>query len=342
MALALSEYFVHFVCEFDKHATVCLIYFTSVGDRFRSRGAMPSVVMFTFSSEICAVTYQNIATGTRITEELASSGLETEFDSSSIVKVGNFLYRTGGYDESVCSSVGVYRYNPRYRNWIQLANMNEPRVSHAICASEDQIFCIGGIDHTVGELGDEDTILSSVEVYDVRENQWTLLTNLPTGSYNQAAAFEDNCIYVSGGISDDPYDSVPMSTVWRYNIDQMSWQSRRDMLYTRQGHSMTELDGKLYVFGGYTLGDGPGRHVFRDCYNCEVYDIESNQWTEIRSIPETFSHVMRTVGLYDHTFFLFGNGALHAYHVDEDRMEYGDHAGMAVQKIAILDVAYPI
>lgn len=315
--------------------------FPFLGDRFKSRGEKPNVVMFTFSPEICAVTYHHIATGIRCHEELSISGLETEFEFSSIVKVGNFLYRTGGYNKSVCSSMHVYRYNPRYRSWIELAGMNQPRVSHAICASEDRIFVIGGIDHTVGEHGDEDTILSSVEVYDVRENHWQNLTDLPTGSYNQAASFDGNCIYVSGGISADPFDSVPMSTVWKYNIEQMSWQPRRDMLYNRQGHSMTSLDSKLYVFGGYTAGGGLNSIGCRDIFNCEVYDIESNQWTEIRSIPETFGHVMRSVGLFDRTFFLFGGGSLHAYHVDEDRMEYGDYIGMGIQKIAVLDVAYP-
>jgi N-acetylneuraminic acid mutarotase len=298
--------------------------------------------MFTFSAEIYSVAYQHIESGTHCSEELASSELETDFDFTSIVKVGNFLYATGGYDTAVCSSVHVHRYNPRFRNWTQLADMNEPRVSHAICASEDRIFVFGGINHTVGELGDEDNILSSVEVYDVRENNWQILTNLPTGSSNQAASFDDGCVYISGGISADPFDSVPMATVWMYNLDQMKWQPRRDMLYNRQGHSMTALDGKLYVFGGYTLGDVHPRHILKDCLNCEVFDIETNQWTEIRSIPDTFGHVMRSVGLWDRTFFLFGGGHLHSYHVDQDRMEYGNPFGSSVQKIAILDVAYPI
>ncbi|CAL1526635.1 unnamed protein product [Lymnaea stagnalis] len=312
------------------------------GQQFKCRGSRSSIVLLTFSTEVCAVSYQDTATRVHCHEELASSGTETDFDSSSIAKVGNFLYRSGGYDTNVCSSASVYRYNPRYRNWIELASMNHPRVSHAMCASEDKIYVFGGIDHTIGEFGDEDTILNSVEVYDVRENQWQNLQELPTGSYNQAAAYDDNCLYLSGGISADPFDNVPMQCLWQFNMDLGNWRNRRDMIYHRQGHSMTAYNGKLYVFGGYTQSDGVAGQVFRDCFNSEVHDIETNQWTEIRPLPETFGHVMRSVALWDGTFFLFGNGCLHSYNVEEDKMQYGDNIGTSVQKIALLEVAYPI
>ncbi|KAK6993334.1 kelch-like protein 15 [Biomphalaria glabrata] len=310
------------------------------GKQFKCRGSHPSVVMLTFSPDVCAVTYQNIATGVLCLEELASSGAETEFDSSSISKVGNFVYRSGGYDETVCSSATVFRFNPRYRNWIQLASMSYPRVSHAMCSSEDKIYVIGGINHTVGEFGDEDNILNSVEVYDVRENLWQDLPPLPVGSYNQAAAFDDNCVYLSGGISADPFDTVPMQCLWQFNLDQGNWRPRRDMLYSRQRHSMTAFNGKLYVFGGLTRVGAEG-HEFQDCFNSEVYSIETNQWTELQRIPDTFGQVMKTVGFWNGIFYLMGNNSLHYYQVDEDKMQYGDHITMPVQKIVVLDVAYP-
>lgn len=314
----------------------------STGERFKCRGSHPSVVMFTYLPELCSVNYLEVNSGIRCNEELACLGTETGFDSSSIAKVGNYLYRTGGYDVDVCSSASIYRYSPRYRNWIELASMNQPRVSHAMCVSEDKIFVIGGIDHTVGELGDEDLILASVEMYDIHENQWSNLPDLPTGSYNQAAAFDGNCIYLSGGISADPFDSVPMQSLWQFSMETNSWSTRNEMIYSRQGHSMTPYNGKLYVFGGYAPAIGMPGQIFRDCFNSEVYDIETNQWTEIRSIPETFGHVMRSVGMWNGTFYLFGNGCLHTYNVEEDKMQYGDHIGHSVQKIAILEVAYPM
>ncbi|XP_005092261.1 kelch-like protein 36 [Aplysia californica] len=311
------------------------------GPQFMSRGARPTVAMLIFTPDYCTVTYYDIDSGARCQEELAFSGEESQFEFSSIARVGNFLYRSGGYDERVCSSALVYRYNPRYRNWIQLASMAQPRVSHAMCASEDQIFVFGGIEHTVGDIGDEDKILSSAEVYNVRDNVWQDLPELPAGSYNQAASYSDGNVYISGGISADPFDSVPMCTLWRYDIQNRSWHNQRDMLYSRQRHSMTTVGNKLYVFGGYTAANAGPTEVFKDCFSNEVFDIETNQWTEIRPIPETFGHVMRTVGVWNGRFFLFGGGSLHSYYIDEDRMEYGDYVGLSVQKIAVLDVAFP-
>ncbi|GFR59207.1 kelch-like protein 9 [Elysia marginata] len=321
------------------------------GQRFCARGANPTVVMFSFGPEECTVTYQDaVDPSRRCQEELRGSdtSLDTELESASVARLGNFLYRTGGYDATVCSSAEMSRYDPRYRNWTCLASMNQARVSHAMCASEDMLFVFGGINHTIGEFGDEDTILHSMEVYDVRENTWQEMDSLlpgGSGSYNQAAAYEDGALYLSGGISSDPFDSVPMSGLWRFRLGSDrgrgtfgggSWRSCRDMLYTRQGHSMTSLNSKLYVFGGYTAvgNNGP----FRDCLASEVYDIETNQWTELRPTPDTFGHVMRSVGFYAGKIFLYGNGCLHTYHIEEDRMEYGDYYGLSIQKIAFCNI----
>lgn len=301
--------------------------------------------MFRFAEDYCAVMYQDLFTNYQCHEELLNTGTESHFEFSSVAKVGNFLFRSGGYDDNICSSELVFRYNPRFRDWTQLASMNQPRVSHAMCNAGDKLFVVGGIMHSIGEFGDEDRILDLVEMYDIRENTWHLYPSLPVGSYNQAAAFYDDCLYISGGISSDPFDSVPMQSLWCFNQTVGTWQPKRDMFYQRQGHSMTVHDCKLYVFGGYTSFEGQRRpeQVFRDCYKSEVYSIETDQWTEIQEIPETFGHIMRTVGIWGNRFFFFGNGHLHSYHIDEDRMERGDYyVGSGVQKIAILDVAYPI
>ena len=216
-------------------------------------------MMFNFSLDVCEVKYMDIETGSRFHEELMPTGHESKMDSASIAKVGNFLYRSGGYNDDMCSSTYVFRYSPHFGLWTELAPMSQPRVSHAMCASEDKIFVLGGIEHTIGENGDEDRILSTVEVYDVKTNSWEVLTEQTTGSYNQAASYSNNCVYLSGGISADPFDSVPMTAMWCYDIKEEAWSMKKDMLYARQGHSMTQLDGKLYVLGGYTRG---ATHLF--------------------------------------------------------------------------------
>ena len=139
--------------------------------------------MFNFALDICEVTYHDLASGVRVHEQLAHTGEATKLESSSIAKIGNFLYRSGGYNEQIASSGVVYRYNPRYRNWVELAAMSQPRVSHAMCSSEDRLFVFGGVYHFIGDLGDEDAILSSVEVYNVKDNSWSsdLVPELPRG-----------------------------------------------------------------------------------------------------------------------------------------------------------------
>ena len=312
-----------------------------IGQKFHPRGSAPTILMFNFTYDDSEIFYFNVSTGIHIHETLTHTGDGTDLDTSSIAKVGNFLYRTGGYNAEICSSTLVYRYNPTFRNWEGLAGMTQARTFHAMCASEDQLFVVGGIEHSIGDDGDEDRILTSVEVYDVKENIWSDLAPLPSGSYNQAAAYNDGGVYISGGISADPFDEVPMGSLWKLDVAEGSWLGLQDMLYSRQGHSMTALDDKLYVFGGKRRGESVRTDIYKTCYNTEVYDIRSHQWTELKPIPETFGQLLKSVSLWNRRFFIFGGGVLHSYYVDEDRMEYGDHVGSFIQKIAILDVALP-
>ena len=317
------------------------------GDMYKQRGARPVVTVLSFTNEGNFLVYRDPAKCGLFVEELGPCGLDTaSYQAMSQAKIGNFLYAAGGYDEKYCTVGRVFMFDPKYRGWTEVASMNEPRVSFAMCSSDNRLFAVGGVNHTNDEESKEELeqVLSSVEMYNPEDNTWTNLQALPVKSSDQAAVFVNGCLYVTGGISAEPEDPVPLNSTWCLKVDgSEGWVPKANMLSGRQGHSITALDRKLYAMGGYTANED--RITFRNQFNCEVFDLETEQWTEIASTPEGFGHLFSySAALFDKIFVMGGihtSVNLYIYDPESDSWEEADVIGPHVQKLAILDVAYP-
>ena len=312
--------------------------------RFTARGARPNVVMLSFPEGRFLLNYRGILPEeqTSCTEEIADDSLDAELTYSMMVAVGDFLYATGGYDQKVCSNRCVFRFNSRTREWTELASMIHTRVSHSVCASRDQVMVVGGVDHQVGEDGEVEDILATAELYMVADNTWIPLPDLVHGSYDHASAFHDGVMYITGGISGDPYETIPSNAAYKLRIGSDVWEPMRGMLYSRQGHSLTAHNNRLYAIGGYTAHVDPMAAGFQDCVQNEVYDLETSQWTEVTPTPPTFGHLLRSVAMFDNKIYLVGNGHLGSYDTEKDAFECLDYFGLFVHKLAIMRVAYPV
>ena len=75
---------------------------------------------------------------------------------------------------------------------------------------------MAGINHHVETGMDRETMLDSVEYYDPHRGSWTFVPHLPIGCFSVASVVAGETIYVSGGITDDPEDTVPVSHMRRY------------------------------------------------------------------------------------------------------------------------------
>ena len=252
------------------------------------------------------------------------------------------MYAAGGYNEDCVSSNVMFRFDPRDREWIQLACMLEARVSFSMCSSINKIYVLGGVFHTVGDIGEE-KILATVEMYDPKENVWTFLPSLPLGIFDSAAAYCRDKLYISGGIANDTSFSIPLKNAYSLTEGQTQWSPMPDMLFPRQGHSMSAVNDKLYVLGGYTSREGePG---FKNCYSNEMFDIETQQWTEIISTPEEYGHLYRHVGVLNSTiFFLCTEDSevfIASFDTEKDNYNERVNIGPAVCKVSVLHVGYP-
>lgn len=85
----------------------------------------------------------------------------------------------------------------------------------------------------------------AVEFYNPEENSWHFLPELAFGVFSCAAAMYKQNLYISGGISSDPEDNVPVNYLMAYIAGNRTWAPLAPMLTPRQGHAMV---GALQVF----------------------------------------------------------------------------------------------
>ncbi len=138
-------------------------------------------------------------------------------------------------------------------------------------------------------------------------------------------------------------DTFTLPPFDRYVYGNDSWVNYEPMLVERQGHAMVAHDGKLYVFGGHTtVQDGM---TFEHCLVNELYDIETNQWTQLRDTPQEYGHIYSSATLLGNNIYLVGgkhtNRYLTSYKTEEEELEEGVFCGQLVQRLATIRIAFP-
>ena len=313
-------------------------------DRTEVRGAEDVVMAISIIEDANLIQYKIPRLMGFFNEEVNTHFLQSVFEFAQVAVLGNFMFVAGGYDRSNwCSSPAFYRYNPRNRAWGELASMNQPRVSFTLCASEKGVYAVAGIDHIVEEGRDTENILNTAEFYDPDSGLWTLIPELPHGCFSTAAAVCRNTLFVSGGINDDPEDNVPVNYHRSYVPGQDSWVLMAPMLTERQGHSMMPCNDKLYAMGGYTSSDDT--MSFDHCLKAEVYDVELNQWTQLRDLNPDLQHVHGSTCVLDNKIYIIGgrhaSRFLGAYNTDSGEVESIEYCGEHVLRIATVRLAFP-
>ena len=91
----------------------------------------------------------------------------------------------------------VYGYDGQSDDWFAKADMNEARAAAALHAIQDKLFVLGG-------AGDQNHVqISSIEMYDILQNQWTVVGKELGFPYGFAASLVDEQkIILIGGFSE--------------------------------------------------------------------------------------------------------------------------------------------
>ncbi|ELK18879.1 Kelch-like protein 13 [Pteropus alecto] len=110
-----------------------------------------------------------------------------------IAVIGNFLYVVGGqsnYDTKGKTAVDtVFRFDPRYNKWMQVASLNEKRTFFHLSALKGYLYAVGGR-NAAGEL-------PTVECYNPRTNEWTYVAKMNEPHYGHAGTVYGGVMYIS-------------------------------------------------------------------------------------------------------------------------------------------------
>ncbi|XP_040279595.1 kelch-like protein 34 [Bufo bufo] len=209
--------------------------------------------------------------------------------------ISNFLYVLGGEttenvdskSSSTCLSPTniVYRFDPRFNQWMQVSRMLEKRAQFSCCVVDNHIFAIGG-------RGDQMVIHSSVEVYDIRRDMWTKSKELSFKIHGQASAVHNNIIYISGGKFEGQTNSL--KDVYSYNKMEEQWRKQASMSIARFGHQMATVKDTIFTFLG----------IYEPFSDIEKYDPLNNQWTRLR--PMAFDRFCYGLVVVEQTVLLLG------------------------------------
>ncbi|XP_057616269.1 kelch-like protein 13 isoform X5 [Chionomys nivalis] len=210
-----------------------------------------------------------------------------------IAVIGNFLYVVGGqsnYDTKGKTAVDtVFRFDPRYNKWIQVASLNEKRTFFHLSALKGFLYAVGGR-NAAGEL-------PTVECYNPRTNEWTYVAKMNEPHYGHAGTVYGGVMFISGGITHDTFQKELMC----FDPDTDKWTQKAPMTTVRGLHCMCTVGDRLYVIGGNHFR---GTSDYDDVLSCEYYSPILDQWTPIAAMLRGQSDV--GVAVFQNKIYVVG------------------------------------
>lgn len=154
-----------------------------------------------------------------------------------------------------------------------------------------------------------------IDGYNPTTNSWQRITSFPGLEQNQilkgfAMASISNSIYIIGGRKCQKiitnlnevfeHDLEVVNTVWRYNMNDTTWQKCSSLNIPRFDFACNVINNKIYVAGGQcTIGDVNGVSY------AELYDSNTNKWTTITNMSTSR---YKCVGVTWHNMFIVIGG----------------------------------
>lgn len=165
---------------------------------------------------------------------------------SCAITIGNDVYVTGAGGDGDTAGAGLYRLTTKTLRWQRLKDMAEGRKWHTAAGTSS---------HVVVFCGEE---TDTVEIYDILKDEWRYSKKYSNGKLWKAAscAFGD-AFMVSGGQLQINENYTGTKAVWKLSIGKNQsediWDEMCPLNAERYHHNMVELNGSLFVLGGYNL-----------------------------------------------------------------------------------------
>ncbi|KAG8196566.1 hypothetical protein JTE90_003579 [Oedothorax gibbosus] len=203
----------------------------------------------------------------------------------SAVYLNGKVYVTGGYSPveinsgQMTATQSLFRLTIRSKRWRRRSDMHQARACHATCVVEDNLMVLGGRDNA-GRL------LSTVEMYFPKRDQWSFLKPMPEPIMGMACAVMDGCVYVIGGTVSDGSRSSKFSIsnrVYIFDIQKQSWHQKPSLPEPRAFACGASLKREIWVWCG--VKDSATEDAYRQSTNTVFgYSPDMKGWEKHTSI----------------------------------------------------------
>jgi len=200
--------------------------------------------------------------------------METAAYCHCLAVLHDYLFVVGGqeqFDNNGNTATNyVYRYDPRANSWIKMKSMLDSRTDFHVSVINGSLFAVAGRNST-GPL-------QTAERYIVEKNSWEYIAELPQAVCAHAGTGLHGQLYISGGFATDGFQRC----VYCYSPETDTWEVKKSLNHERGLHCMVSFESKLFVIGGNNKTSGTRRDVLQT----EVYDIHTNQWSNVKPLFE--------------------------------------------------------
>ncbi|CAG5134203.1 unnamed protein product [Candidula unifasciata] len=222
-----------------------------------------------------------------------------------VVAIDCLIYVIGGFDATECfNSCRVF--DARTKIWSEIAPMNIKRSYVSVALLDGLIYAMGGFE---GPPRTPSGVISSprlrsVERFNPKANQWTLIANMRERRSDASATTFQGEVYICGGFNGS--ECLCSAEVYNPHTDQ--WTLIPPMSSRRSGVGVITYNGAIYAVGGF---DGVTR-----TNTAEKYSPSDRTWTNIPDMYNTRSNF--GIEVIDEMLFVIGgfNGETTIYNVE--------------------------
>ncbi|KAJ7309018.1 hypothetical protein JRQ81_008304 [Phrynocephalus forsythii] len=201
--------------------------------------------------------------------------------SPSCASTGHKLYVAGGQHLNGSYSDHLLVYDTIGGFWSSLPPMSTPRAGHALLLCGKKLYVAGGWDRT--------GMLVSAESYDLEQEAWMPIDDLPFSLTYFSSVTLANCLYLIGGEMGDADPPVPHRGFLVYDVGSAAWSQVCVDLECFEATAITMGDS-IFVVGGLTGGGPQGNRQFTPRCLCLCRDGKLNRALSVPSLPIAISY----------------------------------------------------
>ncbi|XP_044754523.1 uncharacterized protein LOC123313627 [Coccinella septempunctata] len=137
----------------------------------------------------------------------------------------------------------VWSFEPVKRSWFSEGSLNIPRKNFGLIVHRNHLLAIGGQDRQYKTLG-------SVEMFDSKKGNWTLMAPMQYTRTGLACAKYRGVVWAAGGLSILPKGNRILDVVESYNLETNQWTEITRLRFPRCFFKMFVIYDRLYLVGG--------------------------------------------------------------------------------------------